>query len=508
MNKKSQTFALRRVGQFLEVCPPCEELRLALRTSVHVPRPHGQGIGIDSEPGPLYREVIDVDRPVLECFVGLLPVVEKVLASAGYDVQKDFAVPAPMPLANMAEVSRAGTCDQDFLDMVRLHDRGLIRYVPAGVEPAWLIAQVALAWPTSTVAVAATRIEDTQRLQRRHLRYMPNVMAITSRDTVADDCVGRVVVATYNGLGHTGIEIEKRDIIVVLDAAEASRVEPLSRLGHARRARVYGLLPWNHKLAPHDEDIVRLLFGFEETTVQRHGVPTTKIEVVRLPNDDGQYPENAGLAYLKSVEIWQNEIRNRRIARLANQLTGDDYSELEQGHPVLGTALKGRSGLAVLVLVENIAHGKELVRQLPGWPFIAKGQSWLTVDIKGSWDLRPFAPMPPDKRLMYAIVTWQGVQTLNCGGWDVVIRADGGVGLPPFMEQATGTPIIYGINNLPDQIIPSLILVDFDDRSHQILRRWSRQRRIAYDGQGWYAPGVDPVQARIDRFLAARQKPT
>ena len=169
--------------------------------------------------------------------------------------------------------------------------------------------------------------------------------------------------------------------------------------------------------------------------------------------------------------------------------------------------MKGRSALAVLILVENTKHGFALLRWLPGWPFVTAGQPWLTLEAEGSQELLPSDPLPPGKRPMHAIATWSGLPTLNCG-WDVVIRADGGVGLPPLMEQATGTPIIYGINNLPDQIIPRLMLVDFDDRHHPILRRWSRQRWAAYAEQGWYAPGTDPVQERVARFLATRPAET
>jgi hypothetical protein len=52
--------------------------------------------------------------------------------------------------------------------------------------------------------------------------------------------------------------------------------------------------------------------------------------------------------------------------------------------------------------------------------------------------------------------------------------------------------------------MPRLLLIDFDDKHHPIFRRWSRQRWAAYSEHGWYAPGVDPVLARIERFLTTR----
>jgi hypothetical protein len=130
-----------------------------------------------------------------------------------------------------------------FLDMIRIKDRGLVRYLAPAVDPAWLIAQVALAWPNLTIAVVVTKIDQARSLRRRLSRYLPNIVAITSRDSAPDEQVGRVVVATYKGLGHTGIEIEKRNVVIALNAVEASRPGPLALLGYARRARMYGLLP-------------------------------------------------------------------------------------------------------------------------------------------------------------------------------------------------------------------------------------------------------------------------
>jgi hypothetical protein len=48
------------------------------------------------------------------------------------------------------------------------------------------------------------------------------------------------------------------------------------------------------------------------------------------------------------------------------------------------------------------------------------------------------------------------------------------------------------------------LLVDFDDRHHPLLRRWARERREAYAERGWYDVGADPVQKRVEAFVAGR----
>src|SRR5262249_18405500 len=79
---------------------------------------------------------------------------------------------------------------------------------------------------------------------------------------------------------------------------------------------------------------------------------------------------------------------------------------------------------------------------------------------------------------------------------DTVIRADGGAGLPPLNMAQLAEPD-------QDPVRP-LLLIDFIDRHHRQLCQDSRRRQEAYAESGWFAVGVDPVQGRIDHFLATR----
>jgi hypothetical protein len=103
------------------------------------------------------------------------------------------------------------------------------------------------------------------------------------------------------------------------------------------------------------------------------------------------------------------------------------------------------------------------------------------------------------------IATAQGIGELDWSRLDVLVRADGGLGLPP-MPTAPPGQIILREKNLAKARSgePRLLLVDLEDRHHPLLRRRSRERRAAYAEQNWYAPGVDPVQERVERFLATQ----
>lgn len=75
-----------------------------------------------------------------------------------------------------------------------------------------------------------------------------------------------------------------------------------------------------------------------------------------------------------------------------------------------------------------------------------------------------------------AIVTTMGSKRLDLTRADVLLRADGGTGLPPI---PTSKFVID--SNLSHR----LTLIDFDDRHDGQLRRWSSQRMAAYGTAGW-----------------------
>lgn len=91
------------------------------------------------------------------------------------------------------------------------------------------------------------------------------------------------------------------------------------------------------------------------------------------------------------------------------------------------------------------------------------------------------------------IVTASGLGKVR--SLDVLIRADGGFGLPPLPHRLT---------TCRDQNHP-LLLVDMFDRHHRLLRRWSTNRREAYVEAGWNVAGIETNTA-LDQFLATRPK--
>jgi hypothetical protein len=490
---------LWREGQFLHVRPAHTALAAALRTVRRVARPDAGGVWqVAAEVRPLY-ELAGADGAGLSCWAGLEPVARHALAAAGCAVRTLMGAAAPLPeprvLRLTPPLTNVEALDHALLRCVGRHERALVRYEPAAVDPARLIVQLRLAWPDLALAVAVARDGEAHALRDRVARFLPDAVAVTGRDRPAR--VGPVVVATYGGLAHTPVALEHRRVVVALHAVEAVGEVPRYCLGHALRARLYGLLPRDARPAPHDRDLVSALFGFEEVSVPRHGCQARGVEVVRVRFGGGEpLPAGLDLPAVKRLGLWQHPLRNRLVARLADLLGRADRDALRARFPAVAAALPAVPGPRVLVLVETVGHGLEIARRLPGWPLVAEADVWpgglsgAERDVLRRGREALAAPLP------CAVLTSAALTPARLVEADAVVRADGGTGLAPL----PGEDIPHGGTCCPRP----LLLVDLDDRHHPELRRRARRRREAYAARGWFGPGVDPARARVERFLAGR----
>jgi hypothetical protein len=218
-------------------------------------------------------------------------------------------------------------------------------------------------------------------------------------------------------------------------------------------------------------------------------------------------PPAAGLVAVKQHGLWHHEVRNRLVARAA-RLLRDGYQgpqgesadisfaklTFDEGLPDSG--FPGEAPGRVVVLVEGVEHGLALARHLPGWPLVAAHacEDGLSADqVQAVREGRAARRSLPAG----AVVTAAALQDLGLDDVAVVVRADGGTGLPFTPGQ------LVRANASPTR---RLLLLDVEDRHHPLLRRWARQRHNAYRECGWFAPGVDPAWARVEHFLATRPK--
>jgi hypothetical protein len=467
-----------------------------LRTARHVPDPRrgGQLVAI---PVPLVFERDDeLLRPALVSLAGLEPIVWHLLLRAGHPIRV-VSHRSPLGPPDLEGVRKVWTeADEALLEFVRRHERGLIRH-GAGVDPVRLVAQMALAFPELTFVVVVTRDDDVRRIARRLKPYLPGTRWVTSASAPAK--VGRVVLSTPWALADPAIEMRARDIVVVLDAVEILGAKPRWAVQHATRARLYGLLERDRRPAPFDADELVALFGLYEVTIPRHGHVERPVAVVTARVEGGpKLGYRLDLIELKRRGLWRHPVRNRRIARLASALATGDPVQLDAELPGLAARLAGVPVPRVAVVVEALEHALALAARLPGWPLVV-GPDVVAGGLRRDERHRLAGRHQADDALPNRMIaTPAGIAAMVKGTFDVVVRADGGTGLP---EAFAGLAIASAA---VDRL---LVLFDLDDRHHPELRRWSRQRREAYAACGWIGAGT-PLERAVERFLASRPEGT
>ena len=257
------------------------------------------------------------------------------------------------------------------------------------------------------------------------------------------------------------------------------------------QGRLYGLLPYDARVAPRLRDHLTALFGIKEVHVPKHGYRPVPIKVVFSTIQGGNRPPNSKDAYfIKRLGVHEHHLRNRRIVRLAQALAHKDVTLLKAKVPEVAACFNKRVSKRVGILVDNIAQGLALAGKL-GWPMVAAenvndhGLSAEQQTILEAGRNEHYRTKKP------VVVTGAGM--MHAGRFDVLIRADGGTGLPAIPKNK------LRIKNDQDA---QMLLLDFADRHHPLLRHWSRLRREAYLAADWMVAGQESTA--LDKFLATR----
>jgi hypothetical protein len=480
-------------GQELFVESECGEVLSLLETMKHtvrVDRKHGTRLVPASE--PLWQQFDDHCTPHLPA--GLAPALFALLGHAGYTVKNDRMTDTlPTPLAE-PDFGRAP--DRPLLEFIQSHERGMILLDRSMVDPVGLIARIAQSFPTATFAVMGTRAEEVKQFAMGLRLHIRDVVWLTGKGCPTHPA--RVVISTPMGLGDNQVLLPERDIFVALDAVEAIG-EPAQRaLQYAQRARLFGLLDHARRPAPRDRDRIAAWFGFDSIFVPRLGFVDRPVAVAFARIDGGPRPvQNLEGTALKREGLWTHPVRNRRLARLAKVLARKSYPEIQEHFPAVAGLLEDVPTFpTVVVLVESLDHALLLADLLPDWSILA-GPSVTTAGLPARQvetlkRRRGDGAGPPS----LAIATLTGIGAIDLGGLDVLIRADGGDGIPSALASIP----IEG-----DKVANPLLLVDCDDRHRPELRRRSRRRREAYGERGWTVDGV-PAPSPLERFLDALRR--
>jgi hypothetical protein len=488
------TVVLEQVGQFVYITPPVKRLGAWIYTVLHH-RAHDAVRGACLAPlaDPLVYKVSRYGRPALACGAGLKAFIKDLLEWHGLRVEMR-GEPAALTEPARERLSVFRRVDHALLSFVRQYDWGVIWHERQGkVSIARLIAQVALAWPKKGVIVIVTRVEDARRLARRLRKFLPRVGLVTGRDR-KDRWERRVVVVTPQFMGRGDLAEERRGICIAVNPTELFGLA-LGKGGDVLnclwKARLYGLAATDQKFPPRLRDLLTAYFGPQEVLIPRHGHKPVAVKVVFLPIRGGRRPpSHKNHALIKRLGVHEHHLRNRRICNLAAALASNGIAWLKADYPEVAASLGGKAG-RVGVLVDHVQHGLVLAHTLKsvllvGPQFNAEG---LAEDDLARIEI--WRPGSPRTMCSPAIITGSGMK--HAGHFDMLIRADGGVDLPD---------IPLAKLSAPDDESPQMLVIDFWDENHPLLRLWSRMRRSAYEEAGWFVVGDEMTD--MERFLATR----
>jgi hypothetical protein len=462
---------LAQEAQLLHVQPMVQELNV-LQTVRHGFSARSTRYEIERRLDPLYR-LEPSDRPERAVFAaGFRPVVAQLLTDAGYEIRHYVeAGPRLLPRADLSRIAFA-TIDEDKLynQLVRLQ-RALFVVERTRFDFAALVVKAALALPDARIAVIDANISRNYALYHQLRRCLPDVGFATSRNGLGEP-EHRVIVSTYGGMAFQ--QHEHRDMIFVVDAVTAVGQRGDYVLERAERARLFGLIDLHEQLSPYERDRLIGKFGLVRL---RAAAPGNQIVPVRFCQP--RFHGRATLSAVRRIEferaaLWRHPPRNRRIAGYARALCQRDEST------------------NVAVLVDNVEHAVYLARHLPGWPVVT-GHAVRRQGLK-RWQQDILSRSQIDDTTRHLIATRAGLDMIDIYRAHVVIRADGGRGLP-FGDEV---PVGRGGD--------VLVLVDVDDRHHPQLRIRSRQRYDAYLDAGWVPIIADSMRALINQFLRRRPR--
>jgi len=499
--RQRRVVQLVRNGAFLDMVPECTGLLGDFFTVQHAAVADAEhGVSLERVRVPLVwtDSHLDLGVPITRAYAGMQSLIKQRLDERGLHVLDDGT--AAPPLSSPSHLVTLATNGMDFevdkamLDMVQRQDLGVVRYSGAHVDPARLVAQIALAWPKMRIIVAVTRREHVwgirKRLCSQYCLKKWEVTAFTGGST--PDRPGRVRITTYACAAEAGVGGWTPSIFLALNPTEMlSNSWADWGMEIMKHTRMYAMLPMDRDLTQFQRDQISARFGLDEVRIPQHGMVERPANVVFCSVYGGpKLPRNASLVELLRAGIWKHPVRNRRIATIAKAVATGDSDRLRKEFCEAFPRMVSPRRRRTVVLVANVEQALVLAKKLPEWPIVvAKGamDAGLSAEAKARLERGNGSEMRKCRAL---VTTAAGLPRI--GRIDVLIRADAGVGLP--------SGCIY--NNVIGE--RGMNIVDFLDKQHPELLARSKKRKLAYKQAGWTL--VDDNRSQLQKFLDQRPK--
>lgn len=383
--------------------------------------------------------------------------------------------------------------DSDFLEFIKRNERGIVRFSQRAVDPAWLIAETAIAFPSERIAAVTHSKKSLTRLRQRLAAFWPASLPYCEIKEEHSESALRLQVGTFSQLSLRHRRFF--DIIIIVDAL-ASIAKSWQFLFDRREARrVIGLISNDASSSQAEVDLLVRRFGLASLRIHFHGIAERFVDVNWSKfQHRSQLADDASFLDVKRTEIWHGRRRNQHVAKLARSLAIGDPETLKE----VGRSQHSPIPPRVAILVENAEHAVTLLAELKRWKILGvfdelkrnapKSLRSLLTDESCVWptlvanpDQRRWAKLfepPRDVPISGAgfIIPYDQSTGVVLSDIDILIRADGGRGLPE-----TFVTFVIGEPNGSTMSRP-MTLIDIDDVAHPKLRRATQLRRRGYSG--------------------------
>jgi hypothetical protein len=488
----------QRLGLEPEV-PGLGEFLLTRRARL-VPRP--DGVGVEWQLQSLVSPSTDTVSRIGSCDfpnAGLHEVVDTALKRRGFAVRNEVAFMPRLSTPSSFNVRGKPSADHAILDAVQRRSHTLVRLHP-GVDRNWLIAQIALAYPSLKIAVACASHDQVKRISRELLRCRVGHRRVPrgNRSEILD----RVVVGTFYGMAD--VQCEKRDVLIVPDARHSlSGLAKTCLMQADSRWRLVGMLAAEASVSREEHDQIITTFGVVAADVRRLGRETVLPSVLFVVHHHHAAERDEPVQHHPIVHrrvdlealrrLIDCPIRNRRIGRLADQIARGAFAEIDGAWrgELIAASLAGRAPARTIILARSHRQAEAIHARLSRWQLFSDS---LTSDTSDS--IESTSPWPP-AGFVISLSDLDGADVLLRNGIHVVIWAGGGRRIPQFPN--TWLTRSYGSNR-------RVLVIDVDDAGESAVVAFGRHRRRAYRHAEWLRPGASVLDHRIDAFLRNRPR--
>lgn len=413
----------------------------------------------------------DCDRLGQVAFpAGLLPRVAAACRAEGYQVEvEDQRVPPDVTYIDSTVFAAANEQELASLQAIIDNPMGQLE-VPSPKHVIDRCVLVARAFPLAKTVMAVPTKRLAWRLWWQLQRALGEHvgLAVAGVDRPGERCrVGTFVAVS---------DSKNCDILLLPygDESTGSMPAQVTCKLQWRHVRTYAIVVANRHR--HEQQQLRLesMAGPLIAEVKK---PRSTIEVACAPVNASPCIVRAGPTILERKRhlYWGNTERNKRIAEVCLAAAAGDADALcKLGLDRFDFAnWLGDRLPCVTVLVESVAHAKELAPLLPGWkacqgaPIASKAKC----DKEKIEDVRPVKKPAKKNRIMAAV--YAATHSIHT---DVLVRASGGIGLPRVKGLARVAE--YGSRAAP------VLLIDFMDAYERGAAKDSKRRVREYQAAG------------------------